>query len=62
MHRGNFDTLKVIHIHVIIFISCRQMQNNLLVLLIELNILPLLIKLITYISSYINPLIETTNN
>jgi hypothetical protein len=31
------------------------MQNNLLVLLIELNILPLLIKLITYISSYINP-------
>jgi hypothetical protein len=39
----------------------RQMQNNLLVLIIELNILPLLIKLITYISSYINPLIETTN-
>jgi hypothetical protein len=38
------------------------MQNNLLVLLIELNILPLLIKLITYISLYINPLIETTNN
>jgi hypothetical protein len=38
------------------------MQNNLLVLLIELNILALLIKLITYINSYINPLIETTNN